>query len=256
VVDVVEITWSRRRFAANLTRFYGEKLPPGSRKQWHCGSGPFLVVVVEDDRPNYVTPELGRSPVNRRMLEARARYRELTGGGHRVHATLDTHEFAHDVFLLLGANPERYADRREWDGDVRHVRSDTTGSRGWSDLDQLYEALTVTLSWVIVAGGSDIVPVGIPPSENGADVELLVEDAWWGDTTIVGRRRRGSRTRDVPVGGRSLSIVVWAVGDGPDAPREREILERRVRVGRAFVPAGDDVTLVAGLRNKPGTPQG
>ncbi len=234
----MEITWSRRRFAANLTRFYGEKLPPGSRKQWHCGSGPFLVVVVEDVRPHYAAPEPGRPPVNRRMLEARARYRELTGGGHRVHATLDTYEFAHDLFLLLGANAERFAGRGEWDGQVGRVRSETTGSLGWSDLDQLYEALTVTLPWVIVAGDSDIVPRGIPPSQSDADLELLVDDAWWGHATILGRRRRRSNTREVSVGGRRLSIAVWAFGEGPaDARWDRDVLERRVRVGAAFVPA-------------------
>lgn len=246
VVEAVEVTWSRRRFAANLSRFYGEKLPPGSRKQWHCGSGPFLVVVVEDARPDYETVDGGRAVVNRRMLDARARYRELTGGGHRVHATLDTREFEHDVFLLLGHGVEHYARARPWDGRVVAVRRETTGSGGWGSVDELYRALTVTMPWVVLGGKSEVVPSAVAGlGDSTSDLELLVEDAWWGESTVLGRGRRGSRTREVPVGGRVLTVDVWAVGDGwTEAEVERRVLERRVRAGSAFVPSDDDLTLL------------
>ena len=121
VVDMMEVTWGRRGFAENLTRFYGEKLPHGSRKQLHCGSGPFLVVVVEDERPAYVTPAEGHRRVNESMWEARGRYRALTGGGHRVHATLDPQEFEHDLFLLVGEGAERYEPDSSWQGQVERV---------------------------------------------------------------------------------------------------------------------------------------
>ena len=248
VVDVMEVTWSRRGFAENLTRFYGQKLPHGSRKQLHCGSGPFLVVVVEDPRPTYVTLPEAASPVNRSMWEARARYRALTGGGHRVHATLDAREFEHDVFLLVGDGVERYVSGSRWDGRVERVRGNTTGTGGWRDLEQLYDALSVTMRWVIVGGAKGIVPEALAAG-GATDLELLVDDAWWGHATILGRGRRGSRTREVDVGGRRVAVDVWAVGDGlVEVEEERRMLERRERVGRAFVPTAEHVALLAARR--------
>ena len=247
VVDMMEVTWGRRGFAENLTRFYGEKLPHGSRKQLHCGSGPFLVVVVEDERPEYVTLSEGHRRVNRSMWEARGRYRAATGGGHRVHGTLDAQEFEHDLFLLVGAGAERYRPGRSWDGHVEQIRAGTTGSLGWRDLDQLYDALSVTMPWVIVSGAKGIAPD--PLAAGTSDLELLVDDAWWGHATILGRGRRGSRTRDVDVGGRVLAVEVWAVGDGlADLELERRILEDRVRVGHAYVPSAEHMTLLAARR--------
>ena len=121
------------------------------------------------------------------------------------------------------------------------------GSRGWRDLDQLYDALNVTLPWVIVGGAKAIAPD--LPAGKGVDLELLVDDAWWGHATILGRGHRGSRSRDVDVGGRVLTVAVWAVGDGlADVEEERRILERRLRLGRAFVPSAEDVRLLAARR--------
>ena len=247
VVDVMEVTWSRRGFAENLTRFYGEKLPHGSRKQLHCGSGPFLVVVVEDERPEYMTLSEGDRPVNRSMWEARERYRAATGGGHRVHGTLDAQEFEHDLFLLVGTGAERYRPGSSWDGHVERIRGGTTGSGGWRDLEQLYDALSVTMPWVIVGGAKGIAPD--PLADGTSDLELLVDDAWWGHATILGRGRRGSRTRDVDVGGGVLTVDVWAVGEGlADMEQERRLLEGRVRVGHAYVPSPEHVTLLAARR--------
>jgi len=247
VVDMMEVTWGRRGFAENLTRFYGDKLPHGSRKQLHCGSGPFLVVVVEDERPEYVTLSEGHGRVNRSMWEARGRYRAATGGGHRVHGTLDAQEFEHDLFLLVGAGAERYRPGRSWDGHVEQIRTGTTGSRGWRDLEQLYDALSVTMPWVIVGGAKGIAPD--PLAAGTSDLELLVDDAWWGHATILGRGRRASRTREVDVGGLVLAVEVWAVGDGlADLEQERRILENRVRVGHAYVPSAEHMTLLAARR--------
>jgi hypothetical protein len=247
VVDMMEVTWGRRGFAENLTRFYGEKLPHGSRKQLHCGSGPFLVVVVEDERPEYVTLSEGHRRVNRSMWEARARYRAVTGGGHRVHGTLDVQEFEHDLFLLVGEGAERYPPGRSWDGQVERIRAGTTGSRGWRDLEQLFDALSVTMPWIIVGGATGIVPD--PLADGTSDLGLLVDDAWWGHATILGRGRRASRTRDVDVGGRILAVDVWAVGDGlADPEQERLILDDRVRLGHAYVPSAEHMALLAARR--------
>ncbi len=86
-------------------RFYGPKLPDEKRKVRNCGSGPFLLVVVEDCNPDYRTIDTGsRKPMfcNARMWKLKTRYRKWSGRKHRVHGTVTKDEFAIDVEMLTG----------------------------------------------------------------------------------------------------------------------------------------------------------
>ena len=134
LLDVVEVTWSVDRFSDNLTRFYGQALPPGSDKEHHCGNGPFLVVVVRDPRPLYgLQRHRGRlRVVNTNAFTAKECYRDWTGGGHRVHASVQRCELEHDLFLLLGRKPETYASAEEWNGAKESAPIDLQGAAGWT----------------------------------------------------------------------------------------------------------------------------
>ena len=76
-------------FARNLSRMYGDDLPPNSAKELHCGNGPFLVAVVEDLRPRYRLRRTNRGLriLNSAVFDARRRYRRWTDGGYKVHAS-------------------------------------------------------------------------------------------------------------------------------------------------------------------------
>ena len=108
VVNVYRITWTNKNFSTNMSRFYGKKLPRGSGKERHCGTGPFTLIVVRDYFPKYedrVTSR-GVESVNTRMFDAKDRYRSWTGGGHKIHATNSSLETSHDMALLLGVSSE------------------------------------------------------------------------------------------------------------------------------------------------------
>src|SRR5262249_15332890 len=157
VLEVVEVSWTPSEFGRNLTRFYGEALPSGSEKEEHCGTGPFLVVVVRDRQPRLELRRLGRGArvIDARVLAAKERYRAWTGGGHRVHATLDPHEFAHDLFLLFGRLPSRYDETRSWKGGAGSWRHDLMGARGWASLEELLAALESTLGRLALVEPAD-----------------------------------------------------------------------------------------------------
>jgi hypothetical protein len=200
VLDVIEVRWSSDHFADNLTRFYGQSLPPGSDKERECGTGPFLLVVVEDLQPRYHRRRVtrGHARVNDAMTDAKERYRTWTGGGHAVHATADSAEFAHDLFLLLGEGVDRYADAPDWDGRARTMTRDLVGSDGWDDVTQLLTALEVTLPVVVTGSGT--------PS---AALEIVVDDLWWAQHIAKAVPIEGDR-HEVVVGGRPVPLQIHA----------------------------------------------
>jgi hypothetical protein len=177
LLEVVEVTWSREGFLHDLRCFYGTDLPPGSDKEAESGTGPFLACVVEDERPRYRYRRAGRRLVreNRRLMDARASYRAIAGGGYRVHASADRREAERDLVLLFGRRPTEFLGRT-WDPGLdrsQHV-GDVLGSHGWRDLNELLLALEVT---------SGVRKIDAPV---GVDLALQVRDKWWAEQILHG----------------------------------------------------------------------
>ena len=177
LLDLVEVEWPPERFSLNLTRFYGEALPPGSGKEQHCGTGPFLVAVVRDPTPAYaVERHRGRMRVvNANVIEAKESYRQSVGGGHRVHASVQRSEFEHDLFLLLGRTPEHYDGVRERSEAVSELRGELRGGDGWAGLEELVKALRVTVRHVRIRREPD------------GGLFVLSDDPWWVAVVANGR---------------------------------------------------------------------
>ena len=198
LLDVVEVTWSVDRFSDNLTRFYGQALPPGSDKEHHCGNGPFLVVVVRDPRPLYgLQRHRGRlRVVNTNAFTAKECYRDWTGGGHRVHASVQRCELEHDLFLLLGRKPETYASAEEWNGAKESAPIDLQGAAGWTDLNELTTALKVTLGRVRIR-------------EREGVLTVTCGDPWW--AAVIANGKPGladpaAHRHQLTVAGRPLAL--------------------------------------------------
>lgn len=233
VLDAFEVTWSRAHFARSLTRFYGQSLPPGSDKEQRCGTGAFLLIVVEDPAPVAGTRTVwgSRRTVNTRMFDAKERYRAWAGSGHRVHSTVAAAETDHDLFLLLGERAAAYAraSRRPWDGSFRPLARDPTGTGGWTSLAEMLTAVELTIAYVLL-------PAGVLRR-----VRLLVEGSWdhWGVEWLVAapdeEPARGRRAEyAISVAGERLQLELRHVGDGyVDAAWQRAMLRDRVRA-----PAG------------------
>lgn len=225
VVEVVEVRWTQGElFARNLTRMYGDALPQGSDKEQHCGSGPFLVVVVEDDHPRYGwrPTSRGRRWLNTGVFDARQRYRDWTGGGYRVHASDSETETERNLALLLGESPaavraRRPADRPRAEELLAAARShdaDVAGTDGWSSVEQLRLALHSVGAHVFATGPDRL--------------RVLATDLWWAEHVAGGvERRPGVRT--VQVAGAPVELVLEE--DDRAWPRRLRALRSRFVAG-------------------------
>lgn len=164
LADVIELRWAADEFSRNLTRLYGEALPPGSGKERECGVGPFVVAIAVDSRPRYGLRRATRGVrrVNIRAAAAKRRYRRWTGGGFRVHGSLDRREAERDLQLLLGLGAESVVGRR-WDGVVR---TRAGGDVQWDRVDDLIAAVAAATPALLAA-------------DDGETIVLRTEDVWW-----------------------------------------------------------------------------
>ena len=89
ILDIFKVTWDKKYFSNNLTRFYGEYLPRFSGKERLCGKGPFVTVIVRDKQPiyEYRITNRGKEQVNKNIFDLKCKYRHWTGGGHKIHGT-------------------------------------------------------------------------------------------------------------------------------------------------------------------------
>jgi hypothetical protein len=179
IVNVYQVTWTNKNFSTNLSRFYGQKLPRGSGKERHCGTGPFTLIVVRDYSPKYqdrVTSQ-GIEAVNTRMFDSKDRYRTWTGGGHKIHATNSSSETCHDLTLLLGVNPTEYQELNagSWSGQVQSLNDDLVGANGWKTLDQLFYVINQCSTYVVLRNFEQL-PNKSQILKQG-DIDLLTDDA-------------------------------------------------------------------------------
>lgn len=149
--NIFEIEWNKELFSDNLTRFYGENLPKNSFKEKHCGNGPFLLLILEDNNPiyNYRPTSHGKMMVNVNFFDSKELYRSFAGQ-HRIHATNDKTEFRHDLMLLLGLNYEDCLKKYEPSDDIIKLKQDIIGFNGWTDLKKIFYVLNETVDYVVL----------------------------------------------------------------------------------------------------------
>lgn len=127
--QVYNVTWSKELFAANLTRFYGKKLPKNCKKQQECGTDAFLLVVVHDPHPAI------KNNLNGNIIGRKYQYRQWTGGGHLIHAADNQQEAEENLLFLLGTTVDEFeqAHPQPWDGKVIDLKRDLTGAQNWQN---------------------------------------------------------------------------------------------------------------------------
>lgn len=252
VVSITEVQWSKQRFAQNLTRFYGTLLPKNSFKEEHCGNGPFLAVVVRDNTPRYDTYQTSRGPehVNSTMFEAKTRYREWTGGGHKVHATNSPAEFAHDSMLLFEKTPESYSakggntNNQAGESTVAdQYKKDIVGCDGWESLTQLFTVLNSTIPYVVLRN-FDPLPDNFYMDQHG-DIDLLVADF---DNAAYIMNAKKVFTEEyrvhmvVPIGGKDILFDLRYIGDEYfDKAWQQQVIDGRTLYKQTiYIPSEPD----------------
>ena len=202
LVGSYRVEWTRERFAENLRRLYGFALPERVDKTLGSGTDPFLLFVVRDPAPVHAARprSWGLGVANAATYDAKYRYREWTGGGFRVHTTINREEAERDLFLLLGRRAASFAaaPALDWAREPEPWRADVLGADGWGSREELLTALDLTTGYALLR----------------RPATLLVGAAKWAHD-LAG-----------PDGGLELR----AVGDGSVDPRwQRAILREAVR---------------------------
>ncbi|MGN0485175.1 MAG: hypothetical protein ACI4HI_16655 [Lachnospiraceae bacterium] len=182
IIKIIDITWDPSRFSDNLSRFYGQNLPHGSKKEEECGNGTFTLIVVRDDSPCYEprTTSHGRELVNRNIFDKKEKFRSWTNDkttpphyhGSRVHGTNNEKEARHDLAALLGISPEDLANQAEafpnqWSENV-------TGLDGWENLTQLFYIMNQSVNYLVLRN-SEYLPQTYQSEQHG-DIDLLTDD--------------------------------------------------------------------------------
>ena len=99
-----EVHWSAERMVNDFERLYATGVGLGSGKEEDAGTGPFLLVVIEDPDPVYQYRQNVSGFVeltNIRMARVKRAARQLAGG-YTVHSSNGLGEFFRDATLLLG----------------------------------------------------------------------------------------------------------------------------------------------------------
>lgn len=177
VLYKLNITWSKEHFSTNLTRFYGTNLPPNSGKEVHIGTGSFLTIIVKDKEPKYRNHHTsnGKKYINSRTFLAKTKYRDLTGGGHKIHGTNTPTEFSHDFALLLGCTLDEFMKKHKprQDETIEYKR-DLVGHAGWESLEQVFDILNLTDKYVVMRNFEPL-PSEFYTGKHG-DIDFLVKD--------------------------------------------------------------------------------
>jgi hypothetical protein len=240
IIRVYEIRWSSRHFSRNMSRFYGQKLPPGSHKERHCGTGPFTLCIVLDPNPEYGVRRTlkGDKKVNVRTFDAKEKYRDWTGGGHRIHGTNSPEETSHDLWLLLGLSPTRFIAENDtpWDGTIPVLSRDLVGADGWDSIGSLLSILNETSIYVVLRN-FEALPDYYYADQHG-DIDLLTDDSEEVHFISNARRMFWQPYRvhyAVTIAGRDVFFDFRRVGDGYfDQKWEKKVLEGRTYSERGF----------------------
>ncbi|QDR82013.1 hypothetical protein [Sporomusa termitida] len=233
VLGVYNIIWSKDKISENFSRFYGRKLPANSNKEKHCGTGPFLLVVIEDSSPHYIERKTskGDEVVNKNTFDLKSKYRDMTGGGHKIHCTNSKEETDHDLTLLLGLNASDFLNNSSIHlGEVVTLNRDITGSDGWKDINEFFYVLNNTVKYVILRN-FECLPDQYK-IENHGDIDLLVDNLKefeWISNGIKLSRKKHRVQYHINVGKEKILLDSRYLGDNYyDSNWEKNILNNRI----------------------------
>ena len=249
LIEKYKINWNKNLFGKNLTTFYGTNLPPKSEKEKHCGKGEFLVIIFYDNDPKYgyVKTSRGTERVNINIFTCKEKFRNLTGGGHKIHSTNSPLETNHDLTLLLGVNYNDYEvllknksnNNKKNENIVKNVPNNIIGVNGWESLGQLFYVMNSSLDYVVMRN-FEYLPDNKFSKDHG-DIDFLVKDL--NQAVFISNAQRLYKKRyKINVAGKDVLIDFEHVGDGSyDQNWQNHILKNKILINNSFyVPELED----------------
>ncbi|WP_424004029.1 hypothetical protein [Maribacter sp. IgM3_T14_3] len=242
ILQCIDTTWSKQKFPENLSRFYGENLPKNSSKEKHCGTDTFLCIIIRDKQPVYELRETskGIKPVNINMFDAKQRYREWTGGGHKIHGSDNVTEARSNIYLLYGIQYEDFLNTKESEVN-KTFTDDLIGAHGWNSLDQVFSAFNELAKYVVLRNFVNIedeLKNLHPDIDVLTDNKRLLADISNAKPTYSDKRRVQYL---VKINEQKVFFDFRFIGDGYyDYKWQQNILNTRISFGNMFIPNRDN----------------
>ena len=249
IIGLYNIRWNKEKFSNNLSRFYGTNLPENSEKEKHCGNGDFLLIIVEDENPVYEERETskGKQIVNVKMFDKKTYYRDLTGGGHKVHATNSEFETNHDLTLLLGKNVNDYLQENEKSCEINNLERDLIGSEGFNTVNEMFYVLNNCINYAIIRN-YEALPEEIYVNEHN-DIDIVCDSCENAAYILNGEKMFPEDYRvhyKVKVENKYAFFDLRYVGDNYYYYKmEKEILETRTYNEKGFYTISDKMYFYA-----------
>lgn len=247
IISQYAITWSEEKYAENLSRFYGTKLPEGCDKETHCGRGTFLLILVKDWHPQYAYRKTtaGEAYVNTNMFDAKSLYREWTGGGHKIHGTNTVEETNHDLTLLLDKNGEDYL--KEWNQKESKeqkkkkeepilLKKDLLGANGFKSVEEMFYVLNNGIDYAVLRN-YEVLPDEIYVNKHN-DIDLICSSREGAAYLLNAKKVQELDYRvqyQVKVGEKIANFDLRYIGDKYyDEKMEKDLLKNRVWNQKGF----------------------
>ena len=246
IAQVHEIHWTPGMTWANFQRFYSDLELRGVYHQLNKGTGPFLVITIIDDDPDYGERLTGRGmrKVNSRFFDAKSLYRDWTGG-NGIHCGETRFETDRDFYMLFGSDNSTVANPRDvkWDGSIVELHRDPAGANQWESLSQLFEVLNRVTAYAAIR--YDV----LAPDDAlscSAPIDIVTEDHYAVHTILthgnyIPARVPGGGPVVVRVGNRDVRFGIRFPGDHYFDPHwMRQLLTTRVLDSKGYYRPRDE----------------
>lgn len=192
ILKVFRCKWEKEKFLDNYFVFYSHSQCHRERNDYRrildnkvkvCGDGEFTAIILRDNNPLFEDRQTssGVRKVNTRMFDKKCKYREMTGGGHRIHSSDDAWETNKDLTILFGMNTEDFCQKfnladlsieRTGLPEVEEWKHNCVGVGGYQSISDFFYVLNNTIEYVVLRN-HEVLPEEYTVEGHG-DIDLLV----------------------------------------------------------------------------------
>ncbi|MBO7577384.1 MAG: protein kinase family protein [Prevotella sp.] len=192
ILKVFRCSWEKEKFLDNFFVFYSHSQCHRERNDYRrilenkvnvCGDGEFTAIILKDDHPLFEERETsgGVRKVNTRVFDKKYAYREMVGGGHRIHSSDDAWETNKDLTILFGKNTEDFCRKfnladlsieRTGLPEEDEWKHNCLGVGGYHSISELFYVLNNTIEYVVLRN-HEVLPEEYTVEGHG-DIDLLV----------------------------------------------------------------------------------
>lgn len=242
IVKIFRVSWDKTRFVKNYRVFYSHSLREYDEKKtnrilWqkmrNCGIGSFYAIIFEDKSPSfeYRKTSSGERSVNINVFDMKMTFRQMVGGGSKIHASDDMWETNKDLTLLFGLNVKDFMMKYDVKSTgIEKLNRNCVGVNGYTNIEELFYVLNNCINYCILRN-FECIPEQYNVEGHG-DIDLLVENKNYMVrlTSAIPAFPQPYRVyHTIKISGKRVPFDFRYVGDNYyDYQWEQAILEKRV----------------------------